>query len=84
MVRLYEIVKTPRGSSTGKALLKHTIFSQSQTGETVPLNIESVEGDPTTSTPDPPNLNTVHTRRESFPISEIIFRKFATISKPFN
>jgi hypothetical protein len=37
MNRLYEIVKTPSGPSTGKALLDHTIFSPSQTGETVPL-----------------------------------------------
>jgi hypothetical protein len=29
--------KTPSGPSTGKALLNHTIFSLSQTGETVPL-----------------------------------------------
>jgi hypothetical protein len=38
MNRLYEIFKTPSGPSTGKALLNHTIFSPSQTGETVPLN----------------------------------------------
>jgi hypothetical protein len=37
MNRLYEIFKTPSGSSTGKALLNHTIFSPSQTGDTVPL-----------------------------------------------
>jgi hypothetical protein len=37
MNRLYEIFKTPSGPSIGKALLKHTIFSPSQTGETVPL-----------------------------------------------
>jgi hypothetical protein len=36
----YEIFKTPSGRSTGKALLKHNIFSLSQTGETVPLNFE--------------------------------------------
>jgi hypothetical protein len=37
MNRPYEIFKTPSGQSTGKALLNHTIFSLSQTGETVPL-----------------------------------------------
>jgi hypothetical protein len=37
MNRLYEIFKTPSGPSTGKAQLNHTIFSPSQTGETVPL-----------------------------------------------
>jgi hypothetical protein len=39
MNRLYEIFKTPSGPSTGKALLNHTIFTPSQTGETVPLKI---------------------------------------------
>jgi hypothetical protein len=39
MNRLYEIFKTPSGPSTGKALLNHTIFSTSQTGETVPLSM---------------------------------------------
>jgi hypothetical protein len=39
MNRLYEIFKTPSGPPIGKALLNHTIFSPSQTGETVPLNI---------------------------------------------
>jgi hypothetical protein len=39
MNRLYEIFKTPSGPSTGKALLNYTIFSPSQTGETVPLSI---------------------------------------------
>jgi hypothetical protein len=38
MNRLYEIFKTPRGPSIVKALLNHTIFSPSQTGETVPLS----------------------------------------------
>jgi hypothetical protein len=42
MNRLYEIFKTPSGPSTGKALLNHTIFSQSQTGETVPLRLQSM------------------------------------------
>jgi hypothetical protein len=37
MNRLNEIFKTPSGPSTGKALLNHTIFIPSQTGETVPL-----------------------------------------------
>jgi hypothetical protein len=37
MNRLYENFKTPSGPSTGKALLNYTIFSPSQTGETVPL-----------------------------------------------
>ncbi len=32
--------KTPSGPSTGKALLNHTIFSPSQTDETVPLSGE--------------------------------------------
>jgi hypothetical protein len=41
MDRLYEILKTPSGPSTGKALLNHTIFSPSQTGETVPLSEET-------------------------------------------
>jgi hypothetical protein len=39
MNRLYELFKTPSGPSTGKALLNHTIFSPSQTGETVPLTL---------------------------------------------
>jgi hypothetical protein len=39
MNRLYEIFKTPSGQSAGKALLNHTIFSPSQTGETVPLKL---------------------------------------------
>jgi hypothetical protein len=38
MNRLYEIFKTPSGPSAVKVLLNHTIFSLSQTGETVPLN----------------------------------------------
>jgi hypothetical protein len=38
MNRLYEIFKTPSSPSTGKAL-NQTIFSPSQTGETVPLII---------------------------------------------
>jgi hypothetical protein len=38
MNRLYEIFKTPSDPSIGKALLNHTIFSPSQTGETVPVN----------------------------------------------
>jgi hypothetical protein len=38
MNRLYEIFKTPSSPSKGRALLNHTIFSPSQTGETVPLN----------------------------------------------
>jgi hypothetical protein len=37
MNRLYENFKTPSDPSTGKALLNHTIFSPSQTGDTVPL-----------------------------------------------
>jgi hypothetical protein len=37
MNRLNEIFKTPSGPSTGKALLSHTIFTPSQTGETLPL-----------------------------------------------
>jgi hypothetical protein len=41
MNRLYEIFKTPSGPSTGKALLNHTIFSISQIGETVPLNMSN-------------------------------------------
>jgi hypothetical protein len=41
MNRLYEIFKTPSGPSTVKALLNHTIFSPSQTGETVPLSNEA-------------------------------------------
>jgi hypothetical protein len=40
MKKRYEIFKTPCGPSTGKALLNLTIFSPSQTGETVPLNAE--------------------------------------------
>jgi hypothetical protein len=43
MNRLYEIFKTPSGPSTGKALLNHTIFSPSQTGETVPLNAREIK-----------------------------------------
>jgi hypothetical protein len=38
MNRHYEIFKTLSGPSTGKSLLNHTIFSASQTGETVPFN----------------------------------------------
>jgi hypothetical protein len=41
MNRRYEIFKTSSGPSTGKALLNHTNFSPSQTGETVPLNSPS-------------------------------------------
>jgi hypothetical protein len=41
MTRLYEIFKTPSGPSTEKALLNHTIFSPSQTGEPVPLMHQS-------------------------------------------
>jgi hypothetical protein len=37
MNRHYETFKTSNGPSTGKALWNHTIFSPSQTGETVPL-----------------------------------------------
>jgi hypothetical protein len=40
MNSIYEIFKTPSGPSTGKALLNHTIFSPSQTGETVPLILQ--------------------------------------------
>jgi hypothetical protein len=43
MNRLYEIFKTPSGPSIGKALLNHTIFSPSQTGETVPLMYTNVQ-----------------------------------------
>jgi hypothetical protein len=38
MNRRYKIFKRSSGPSTGKALLNHTIFSPSQTGETVPLS----------------------------------------------
>ncbi len=54
MNRLYEIFKTPSGLSIGKALLNHTIFSPSQTGETVPLKehfISSLRTHLTCSTP---------------------------------
>ncbi len=37
--------KTPSGPSTGKPLLNHTIFSPSQTGETVPLTEEKISKD---------------------------------------
>ncbi len=40
MIKHYEIFKTPSGLSTGKALVNHTIFSPSQTGETVPLMLK--------------------------------------------
>jgi hypothetical protein len=43
MNRLYEIFKKPSGPSTRKALLNHTIFSPSQTGETVPLRLDLVD-----------------------------------------
>jgi hypothetical protein len=43
MNRLYEIFKTPSGPSAVKALLNHTIFSPSQTGETVPLMVVASE-----------------------------------------
>ncbi len=39
MNRRYEIFKTSSSPPTGKALLSHTIFCPSQTGETVPLNL---------------------------------------------
>jgi hypothetical protein len=38
MFKHYEIFKQSSGPSSGKALLNHTIFSPSQTDETVPLN----------------------------------------------
>jgi hypothetical protein len=41
MSRHYKIFKTSSSPSTGKALLNHTIFSPSQTGETVPLLLMS-------------------------------------------
>ncbi len=42
MNRHHKIFKTSSRLSTGKALLNHIIFSPSQTGETVPLNLNTL------------------------------------------
>jgi hypothetical protein len=56
MSSLYEIFKTPSGPSTGKALLNHTIFSPSQTGETVPLIREIHKQEFTNPTANVPSI----------------------------